>query len=69
MKLKGSYTVEAAVVISLCFILFSAAIGVTYSVFRETVHYVSEKNEEFDAVGCFRKKEVVEELADKIFGE
>ena len=33
MKLKGSYTVEAAFIISFCFILFGMAIGVAYELF------------------------------------
>lgn len=57
MKLKGSYTVEAAVIISFCFILFGMAIGVAYELFQITLEYVKYKEGNFDAVNLFRLKE------------
>ena len=57
MKLKGSYTVEAALIISFCFILFGMAIGVAYELFQITLEYVKYKEGNFDAVNLFRLKE------------
>lgn len=57
MKLKASYTVEAAIVISFCFILFGMAIGVAYELFQLTIEYVKYKEGSFDAVNAFRLKE------------
>ncbi len=57
MKIKASYTVEAAIVISFCFILFGMAIGLSYELFKETVEYVRYKEGDFDAVQMFRFKE------------
>ena len=57
MRLKGSYTVEAAVIISLCFIIFGMAIGLSYELFKMTVEYVKHSDGTFDAVSAFRLKE------------
>ena len=62
MKLKGSYTVEAAVVISFCFIVFGVAIGVAYDLFAAVLETISYKEDVFDAVDLFRTKEGVMEL-------
>lgn len=57
MKLKASYTVEAAIIISLCFILFGIAIGLAYELFKMTIVYVGQRDGAFDAVSTFRLKE------------
>lgn len=57
MKLKASYTVEAAIIISLCFILFGIAIGLAYELFKMTIEYVGQRDSTFDAVSAFRLKE------------
>lgn len=59
MKLKASYTVEAAIVISFCFILFAMAVGLSYEVFKLVIDYVKYKEGSFDAVSLFRLKEGV----------
>ena len=66
MKLKGSYTVEAAIIISLCFIMFGTAIGITYKVFRESVSYVQREEDKFDAVYRFRIKEQILDVYEEI---
>ena len=60
MRLKGSYTVEAAIVISFCFILFGMAVGLAYELFKLVIEYVKYTENEFDAVSMFRLKEGVE---------
>lgn len=57
MKLKGSYTVEAAIVISFCFILFGLAVGLSYEIFKLVIEYVQYDKDNFDAVSMFRLKE------------
>ena len=57
MKLKASYTVEAALIISVCFIMFGMAIGLAYELFKMTIEYVAQRDGTFDAVTVFRLKE------------
>lgn len=57
MKLKASYTVEAALIISVCFIIFGMAIGLAYELFKMTIEYVAHRDGTFDAVTVFRLKE------------
>ncbi|MBE5915302.1 MAG: hypothetical protein E7273_00495 [Pseudobutyrivibrio ruminis] len=57
MKMKASYTVEAAIVISFCFIVFGMAICLSYEVFKLTLEYVKYQEDNFDAVALFRFKE------------
>ena len=57
MRLKGSYTVEAAVIISFCFIIFGMAIAVAYELFQLVLEYVQYQDSAFDAVAMFRLKE------------
>lgn len=59
LKLKGSYTVEGAMVISFCFILFGMAVCLAYELFKIALDYVSNYNSQFDAVKVFRLKEGV----------
>ena len=59
MKLKASYTVEAAIVIGFCFILFGMAVVLSYEVFKLVIDYVKYKEGSFDAVSLFRLKEGV----------
>lgn len=59
MKLKASYTVEAALIISVCFIMFGMAIGLAYELFKMTIEYVAQRDGTFDAVTVFRLKEGV----------
>lgn len=63
-RLKGSYTVEAAVMISLCFILFTAAVGVTYKVYKNSITYVTSREDGFDSVKLFRIRETVSDILD-----
>ncbi len=57
MRLKASYTVEGAIIISICLIFFGIAICLAYDIFRETLDYVSYSQESFDAVKAYRLKE------------
>ena len=59
MKLKASYTVEASVVISICFIMFGTAALLAFELFKETLDYVSGQPDAIDAVALFRLKEGV----------
>lgn len=59
MTLKGSYTVEATVVISICMIMFGTAVLLSYELFQSSIEYVSYKPDSFDAVKVFRIKEGV----------
>lgn len=57
MRLKASYTVEAAVIMSVSFILFGMAVGVAYELFQQCMAYASEHGSDFNAVQTFRLKE------------
>ena len=59
MKLKGSYTVEGAMIISFSFIIFGMAVCLAYEVFQLSLDYVGNYNTDFDAVKVFRLKEGV----------
>ena len=59
MRLKGSYTVEAAMIISFCFIVFGMAVCISFEIFKNVVEYVRYKPDTFDAVKAFRLKEGV----------
>lgn len=61
-NLKASYTVEAAAIISFSFIVIGIAIGIAYDMFADILEAVSIKENTFDAVELFRKKEGVMEL-------
>ena len=54
MKLKASYTVEATIVISVCFILFAMAVCLSYEIFKIVLEYVKYKGGTFDAAKIFR---------------
>ena len=58
-KAKGSYTVEATVVISLCMILFGSAVIISYELFKYVLDYVTYKPDSFDSVKLFRLEEGV----------
>ncbi|MCR5417025.1 MAG: hypothetical protein K6E79_09540 [Pseudobutyrivibrio sp.] len=66
MKLKGSYTVEAAAIISFCFLLFGSAVCISYTVFTECMEYVVQEEKDFDAVKTFRIKEGVVKLYNSV---
>ena len=57
MRLKASYTVEGAVIISICIIFFGVAVCLAYDIFKEMLTYVSYSQESFDAVKTYRLKE------------
>ena len=59
MRLKGSYTVEAAYVFSFCFLIVGMVICTAFDMFYDAIEYVSYESEEFDAVSLFRVKEGV----------
>ena len=61
-QLKASYTVEGAVIISFSFIVIGLAIGIAYDMFVDILDAVSIKENTFDAIDLFRKKEGVVEL-------
>lgn len=65
-SLKASYTVEATVIISFCFIVFGMAVAVAYEVFQVVLDYVSYKGNDFDAVNMFRLKEGIMGFVDAI---
>lgn len=58
-RLKASYTVEAAIIMSICFILFGTAVCISFELFKDSIDYVSYKPNTFDAVKAFRIKEGV----------
>ena len=66
MKLKGSYTVEAAVIISVSFILFGMAVALAYELFKESVTYVGQAGIEFDSVRLFRLRETAIDLYNAV---
>ena len=59
MRLKGSYTVEGAVIISFCIVIFGMAVAMSYELFKIAIDYVDNFNTDFDAVNAFRLKEGV----------
>ena len=59
MRLKASYTVEAAMVISFCFFIFGMAVCLCFEMFKDILEVVSYKQDGFDAVRAFRIKEGV----------
>ena len=61
-RIKASYTVEGAVIISFSFIVIGIAIGIAYDMFVDILDAVSIKENTFDAIDLFRKKEGVVEL-------
>ena len=69
MRLKASYTVEGAAIISFCFIIFAMAVLLSYELFKIAIDYVSNYNADFDAVKMFRLKEgimgVIHAIKDK----
>lgn len=62
MKLKGSYTVEAAWIISICLLVTGWVIGVSYDMFYETNEYVAGQEYEFDAAKTFRIKSTIGDI-------
>ncbi|QFJ54069.1 hypothetical protein [Pseudobutyrivibrio xylanivorans] len=56
-SLKGSYTVEGAVIISICFIVFGMAVLLSFELFKESIAYVEYKQDTFNTVSIFRIKE------------
>lgn len=66
MRLKGSYTVEAAMIISFCFLVFGMAVCICFELYKNTVEYVSYKPDTFDAVRAFRLKEGVVGIVNAI---
>lgn len=60
--LKASYTVEAAFIISFSFLVIGVAIGIAYDMFVDILEAVNIKENNFNAVDLFRKKEGVVEL-------
>lgn len=66
MKLKGSYTVEATVIISVCLILFGLAVALAYELFKESINYVAQAGENYDAVRMFRLKEAAMDVINAI---
>ena len=60
--LKASYTVEAAMIISFSFLVIGVAIGIAYDMFVDILEAVNIKENNFNAVDLFRKKEGVVEL-------
>ena len=67
LKLKGSYTVEAAYIFSFCILIVGMAIGIAFDLFYEALEYVSYEPDGFDAVSLFRTKEGVVGVIHAIF--
>ncbi len=65
-RLKGSYTVEGTIIISLCFIFFGMAVAISYKQFEEIIEYVRYEEEEFDVVNTFRIREGVRGILHSI---
>ena len=66
MRLKGSYTVEASVIISVSFILFGMAVALAYELFKESLVYVGQSGMEFDSVKLFRLRETAIDLYNAV---
>lgn len=60
--LKGVYTLEAAYIMSICFLFTGFAIKTAYTVFQESFEYVQGKEDDFNAVKTFRAKEALDDL-------
>ena len=67
MRLKAVYTIEAAVVISLCFLLFGSAVMVTFNLYKETSADVAVASEEYNAVEAFRRVSSLKNIKEEIF--
>ena len=57
LKLKGSYTVEAAYIFSFCILIVGMSICIAFDMFYDAIDYVSYEPDGFDAVRLFRTKE------------
>ncbi len=58
VRLKGSYTVEASLVVPICMFICAAGIILCYEIFEEAIHTVSAY-EKYDAVQSYRLKETL----------
>ncbi len=67
ISFSGSYTVEAAIIISFCFLIFGMAIALSYEIFTSVLEYVEYKENSFDAVHYFRLKEGAMGMIHAIF--
>lgn len=55
LRLKGSYTVEAAWIISFCLIIIGASIMLAFDIYYETFRYIEQTiPEDIDVVERFR---------------
>ena len=61
-SLKGSYTVEAAMVFSICFFLLGSAILLGFDVYHEVYSQVSQEQKSPDVLRIFRISELGEEI-------
>lgn len=66
MKLKGSYTVEAAMVFSFVCIVFGIAIGVAFDLFTESSAYIKNCKNDMNVVQEFRIKEEALRIKEKL---
>ncbi len=66
MKLKGSYTVEAAIVFSFICIVFGTAMGVAFNFFTEGSEYIKSCKNDMDVVQEFRVKEEMLRIKEKL---
>ncbi|MCR5451715.1 MAG: hypothetical protein K6F00_03695 [Lachnospiraceae bacterium] len=63
-KLKGSYTVEAACVFSICFLIIGSVICLTFSIYKESINYVGDhKVKTENAVRSFRRIDAIKDLS------
>lgn len=65
MRLKGSLTVEASAVISICMIIIGTSIIFAFNLYRDSVDYINKVNvKEIDSVELFRKIRMGEAVID-----
>lgn len=55
--LKGSLTVEATVVVSICFMLTTSAILLGYDIYQESFAYVEDSVDDLNVVRIFKIKQ------------
>ena len=66
VKLQGSYTVEAAWILAISFMVIGACIITGYDVFRDSIATVNEKEKDVDVVALFREGAMISEIFENI---
>lgn len=64
---KGVYTVEAAFIFSICFLIIGSVMCLTYDIYSESYKYIiGLKSEEHDAVERFRQIDAAKDVINGI---